>query len=193
MIQEAAGKTAVVAEDLGLVPKYVPKLLKKLGIPGFTIPQFLVDPETREFVPKDKIDELTIATWGSHDHGPIVSWYTELTKRWHSDNGHEAWLELQRLMRFLGENENNPPETFTDHLHQLMLWTLLKSKACWTIFIISDILGVTMRFNHPGTANDDNWSQRLDRPLSAYVGDHLLGPKLKLLRDEIEKSDRMPQ
>jgi len=35
MIQEAAGTSAVVAEDLGVVPKYVPALLKKLGVPGF--------------------------------------------------------------------------------------------------------------------------------------------------------------
>ena len=59
MIQEAAGPTAVVAEDLGVVPKYVPPLLEKLGIPGFAIPQFIVDPETREYIPKDKMPELS--------------------------------------------------------------------------------------------------------------------------------------
>jgi len=55
MIQEAAGKTEIVAEDLGMVPKYVPPLLQKLGIAGFSIPQFIVDPDTREYIPKDKM------------------------------------------------------------------------------------------------------------------------------------------
>ncbi|MCE0484193.1 MAG: 4-alpha-glucanotransferase [Methylacidiphilales bacterium] len=193
MIQEAAGSTAVVAEDLGVVPKYVPKLLKKLGIPGFTIPHFLVDPETREFVPKDKIDEVTVATWGTHDHNPLPVWYGDLTSRWHGPDGHEAWLELQRLMRFLGENENDPPTSFTDKLHHAMLSALLECKACWTVFIISDVLGIDLRFNHPGTANDDNWSQRLDKPLAAYVEDLVFGPKLKFLREEIEKTKRLPE
>jgi 4-alpha-glucanotransferase len=47
MIQEAAGSTSIVAEDLGVVPKYVPPLLEKIGMPGFFIPHFIVNPETR--------------------------------------------------------------------------------------------------------------------------------------------------
>src|SRR6202522_2412045 len=78
MIQEAAGPTAVIAEDLGVVPKYVPPLLEKLGIPGFSIPQFTVDEETREYIPRDEMPLLSIATWGTHDHPPLVPWYTDL-------------------------------------------------------------------------------------------------------------------
>ena len=192
MIQDAAGKTAVVAEDLGVVPKYVPPLLQKLGIPGFSIPQFLVDPETREFIPKDEMPELTIATWGTHDHAPLVTWYQELTRRWRGPDGHEAWLELQRLMTFLGEDKDNPPAFMTDKLHEVFIRTLLDAKSRWTIFVISDILGVDWRFNAPGTATDDNWSQRLDRPLAEYSQDLVYGPKLRFLREEILKTQRAP-
>jgi len=193
MIQKAAGATAVVAEDLGVVPKYVPKLLEKMGIPGFAIPQFMVDPETREFIPREKMPELSIATWGTHDHAPLMVWYHDLTRRWRGPEGHEAWLELQRLMRFLGENENEPPVVFTEELHEAFLRAVLEAKSCWAIFIISDILGVDWRFNAPGTSTDDNWSQRLDRPLAAYDRDVILGPKLRFLRDEIVKTQRVPQ
>jgi 4-alpha-glucanotransferase len=193
MIQEAAGAMAVVAEDLGVVPNYVPKLLQRLHIPGFSIPQFIADPETKELIPKDKMPELSIATWGTHDHAPLLVWYQDLTRRWRGPDGHEPWLELQRLMRFLGENENEPPVFFTEQLHDAFLRTLLECKSCWTIFIISDILGVDWRFNAPGTATDDNWSQRLDRPLSAYDQDLIIGPRLRFLREQILQTHRAPE
>ncbi len=193
MIQKAAGSTAVVAEDLGVVPKYVPPLLEKLGIPGFSIPQFLTDPETHEFTPREKMAEISIATWGTHDHAPLLVWYHDLTRRWHGPNGHEAWLELQRLMRFLGQNENEPPVLLTEKLHEAFLAALLESKSCWAIFVISDIFAVDWRFNQPGTATDENWSQRLDRPLSAYKQDAIIGPKLQFLREEIIKAQRAPE
>jgi 4-alpha-glucanotransferase len=192
MIQDAAGSTAVIAEDLGVVPKYVPPLLEKLGIPGFAIPQFIVDPETREYIPKDQMPELSIATWGTHDHAPLVTWYQDLTRRWRGPDGHEAWLELQRLMRFLGADDNEPPVFLTEQLHEAFIRTLLEARSCWTIFIISDIFGVDWRFNAPGTATDDNWSQRLDRPLAAYRDDPVIGPKLRFLRDEIVYTQRVP-
>ena len=193
MILEVAGHTSVVAEDLGMVPKYVPKLLEKLGIPGFAIPQFIVDPETREFIPKDKMPELSIATWGTHDHPPLLTWYEHITKRWKGPNGHEAWLELQRLMKFLGEDaKEEPPVAMTEKLHESFLRALIQAKSCWTIFVISDIFSTDWQFNKPGTANDDNWSLRLDRPLSAYKLDPILGPRLKFLADEVARAGRAP-
>jgi 4-alpha-glucanotransferase len=193
MIQEAAGKSAVVAEDLGMVPKYVPKLLQKLGIPGFAIPQFSVDPELREYIRKGDFPEISITTWGSHDHLPIIAWYHDLTRRWRGPDGHEAWLELQRLMRFLGEDEHEPPDTLTGKLHEAFLRTLLEARSCWTIFVISDIFGLDLRFNQPGTSTDDNWSQRLDRPLAAFDKDPAFNAKLRFLREEIEKTGRAPR
>jgi len=193
MIQEAAGTTAVVAEDLGMVPKYVPSLLQKLRIPGFAIPQFFVDPETRQLIPKGLMPEISVATWGTHDHAPLVAWYQDLTRRWRGHDGHEAWLELQRLMHFLGEGEGEPPETLTDNLHQAFMRTLLEAKSCWTILVISDVLGVDVRFNQPGTSNDDNWSQRLEKPLSAYNDDPATGPKFRFLSETISKTEREPK
>lgn len=192
MIQKAAGGTVIIAEDLGMVPKYVPKLLQKLGIPGFDIPHFKVDTETREFIPREKMPEIGVTTWGTHDHAPLVAWYRDLTRRWRGPEGHEAWLELQRLMRFLDENENEPPIDFTEKLHEALLRALLEAKSCWAVFVISDIFGVDLRFNQPGTATDDNWSQRLARPLSEYGRDPLIDAKLKFLREEIVKSKRAP-
>ena len=193
MIQEAAGETIVVAEDLGVVPKYVPAILQKMRIPGFAIPQFFVDPDTRQLVPKGLMPEISVATWGTHDHAPLVTWYNDLARRWKGPNGHEPWLELQRLMHFLGENEHEPPESFNEKLHEAFLRALLEAKSCWTILVISDVLGLEVRFNQPGTSSDDNWSQRLEKPLSVYGQDPAAATKFRFLHDELVKSGRAPQ
>ena len=193
MVQRAAGKSTVIAEDLGMVPDYVPPLLEKLGIPGFSIPQFLVDKETQEYIPKDEMPLLSIATWGTHDHAPLVTWYTDLTRRWKGPNGHDAWLELQRLMRFLGEDPEKEPPVFLDpKLNETFLRVLVECRSCWTIFMITDLLGVDWRFNAPGTATDDNWSVRLDKPLAEYLKDPLIGERFAFLRDQISKNKRTP-
>jgi 4-alpha-glucanotransferase len=190
MMQLAAGSSSLIAEDLGMTPTYVPKLLLKLGIPGFIIPHFSVDPELREYIRKNDFKETSVTTWGTHDHPPLIAWYHDLTRRWRGPDGHEAWLELQRLMRFLGENEDQPPDVLDEKLHEAMLRTLLEANSCWTIFTISDVFAIDMRFNQPGTATEDNWSIRLDRPLAEYVKDPAIGPKLKFLTAEVEKSGR---
>lgn len=192
MIQQAAGNSTVVAEDLGVVPPYVGPLLQKLGMPGFWIPQFKVDPVTGEFFARDKIPAISIATWGTHDHAPLRGWYEELTRQWRGPDGHASWLQLQRIMRFLGLNENEPPEWLTDPLHHTFLSSLLESESCWVIFVISDIFGIDLRFNQPGTAMDDNWTQRLARPLAEYAADPAFIEKLKFLRETVASTGRLP-
>jgi 4-alpha-glucanotransferase len=192
MIQAAAGDTIVIAEDLGVVPKYVPALLQKLGIPGFSIPQFYVDPDTNNYIPRDQLPEIGVATWGTHDHAPLLAWYNDMAQRWKGPDGHAAWLDLQRLMRFLGEDENAPPPSMTPELHEKLLRALLDSSAGWAVFLINDIFNLDLRFNAPGTATDDNWSQRLDRPLTAFHEDPQFAPRLEFLREAITASRRAP-
>ena len=42
-LQEASGDTAIVVEDLGMVPPYMPASLEKLGLAGFRIPALFRD------------------------------------------------------------------------------------------------------------------------------------------------------
>lgn len=191
MLMEAAGATQIIAEDLGVTPPYVLKTLSDLGIPGFTIPHFMRDEKSQEYVAATKYSEATVATWGTHDHSTLRLWYEDLTKRWHGPNGHEPWLELQRLMRFLGRDENHPPRDFTVELHHMMLKTVLASPACWVIFNICDVLDLNIRFNSPGTATDSNWSQRLGQPLRGYATGGMATENLNAMRHMIEHTHRV--
>jgi len=193
VLMEAAGNSAIVAEDLGVVPDYVRPLLHKMGIAGFAIPIFERDEEDRSFKDKEDLAPLSLATYGTHDHQPLVTFYNNLVTWWHGPDGHEGWLEVQRLMRFLGIDENNPPTTFTDSLFKAFLTALLES-PCWlAVLMITDLLATTQRFNEPGLSGDYNWSQRLDRALTDYDKDPVYAGKIKVFEQLIEETNRLPR
>lgn len=192
VILKAAGSMSVVAEDLGVVPDYVRPLLKELGIPGFYIPLFERNKEDQSFKARDIMPPLSLGTYGTHDHAPLLAFYEDLVNRWHGPDGHEAWLEMQRLMRFLCLDENHPPKHWTESLHQSFFRCLLDS-PCWlAMFMITDVLGTQQRFNQPGSSSESNWSQRLDSPLHAFADNKEFGPRIKMLQQSIADSHRLP-
>jgi 4-alpha-glucanotransferase len=189
VILDAAGENGVVAEDLGVVPPYVRPLLRKMGIPGFAIPIFERHEKDRSFKKKEELHPVNMATYGTHDHMPLSVYYEDLSKRWHGPNGHEAWLDVQRLMRFLGLDEDDPPVDFTDELHGSFCKTLLET-PCWlAMYMIPDILGSGEQFNAPGTGTG-NWTRRLSMTLDAFESDPYFGAKIKRLSSQIRASGR---
>jgi 4-alpha-glucanotransferase len=193
MLMDASGQSGIVAEDLGTVPEYVRPLLQKLGIAGFVIPIFERVEEDKSFKPKETLSELGLATYGTHDHMPIARFYEDLVKWWHSkDDGEQGWLEIQRLMKFLGIKTDTPPLELTPELHKVFLETLLET-PCWlTVLMITDLLGTKQRFNEPGMHGEDNWSQRLAESLDEYEKDPQFADKIKTFEELIGKTNRIP-
>ncbi len=133
-----------------------------------------------------------MATYGTHDHQPLRTFYEELVKWWQGPDGHEGWLEIQRLMAFLDLDEEHPPKTFSDDLHKTLLRALLET-PCWlALVMITDLLGTSQRFNEPGLSGDYNWSQRLSCPLSKYAEEAEFGDKIRYFRALIKQTDRAP-
>ena len=180
----------VVAEDLGMVPDYVRPRLKELGIPGFTIPIFERVEEDRSFKPKETHEQLSLVTYGTHDHEPIASYYEGLSKWWHGEDGHEGWLEVQRLLTFLGLPTDNPPEHFDKNLHRAFIEVSMDCPSWLAMFMVSDLFGSSQRFNEPGIAGDSNWSQRLPLPLADYGKQSDIAECLGWLKLALEKSGR---
>lgn len=193
MVMDAAGKAGVVAEDLGsLVPEYVHPTLQKLGIPGFTIPYWTRD-EDLELTASAELPPLALATYATHDHQPIKVYYEAIVKQWKGADGHAQWLDLQRLMRWLEMDDENPPVKFTPELHKAFTKSLLET-PCWlAVFMITDLLGTTERFNQPGTSGESNWSRRLDNPLSGYETKKPFADRLTEFRQLVKQTGRLPQ
>jgi hypothetical protein len=72
-------------------------------------------------------------------------------------------------MKFLEwPKDQDPPTEFTPELHRRFVEILMECHPWLAVFMISDLLGVSQRFNEPGIAGDSNWSQRLALSLDAY-------------------------
>lgn len=193
IILEAADEMGVVAEDLGMVPVYVRPLLQEMQIPGFSIPIFERDWDgTGEFTPIENYVPINLTTYATHDHDPLRAYYEKLVAKLDHEGGKEAWEELGKLMRWLGWDDQQPPRAYTTQLHDELSRKLVAT-PCWlAVFMITDLLGTSQRFNQPGAASDSNWSERLDRALSAYAKDPTFAPRLNVVSDAIREHGRWP-
>jgi 4-alpha-glucanotransferase len=201
MVLDAAGDTAVVAEDLGVVPPYVPIALDRLKIPGYKIPHFLREKD-HSFVDGNTYPRLSLATPATHDHDPVAKMWRELWekvdagKQSHDGNARhqseEAYKELKRWMKYCGADGQEPPREFNDQIHQLILRGVLNSNSWLALFMITDIFGTEGRFNVPGAVSEGNWSYRLDKTVSELDEDPHLLHKTQMFAKLVKETNRLP-
>src|SRR6266704_411079 len=180
VVLEAPGETTVIAEDLGVVPDYVPLTLAALGIPGFRIPAFFRDADGEYSDPKN-YPRLSLAQPATHDHPPLAAWWREL---WANlDAGREvenSRRELRRFMEFAGLKNEEPPREFTDRVHEAFTRVVMQSNSWLVIFQITDVFGQTARFNTPGSTSLANWSYRLPQTVPQLDEDPSLLAKARM-------------
>jgi 4-alpha-glucanotransferase len=199
MVKEAAGDTAVIAEDLGVVPPYVPVALEHLKIPGYKIPHFLREKD-HSFIAGSKYPRLSLATPATHDHDPIAKMWRELWEKVdagkHSHDAHvrhaaqEALKDLKRWMEFCGADNEEPPREFNDHIHETILRGVLNSHSWLAVFMITDIFGSEARFNVPGSVTEGNWSYRLEKTVKELDKDPQLLQKTQMFSRLVKASHR---
>lgn len=162
MLVEGIGAHRLIAEDLGEVAPYVRPTLEALEIPGFKIPQW--ERRWDRLIPGDEYQRLSLATYATHDHAPVKTYWNALNEVAHTDNAqvrdaaiHSMW----ELVNFCGRPDFKLPQPFSPELHQLLLRGLFASNSWLAVNMITDIFGSEERFNVPGSAGDSNWTQRM--------------------------------
>ncbi|HOX56904.1 MAG TPA: 4-alpha-glucanotransferase [Candidatus Paceibacterota bacterium] len=161
VVLEGSGETTVVAEDLGVVPEYVPPTLLKLGIPGFRIPMLFREHDGRYLDP-GTYPRLSLAQPTTHDHPPLAAAWAECWRN--IDAGKEVAIqrrELRQMLEFAGLKGVEPAREFTDQLHEAFTRRVLQSPSWLAVFQITDVFGMTARFNTPGSVSPTNWTHRL--------------------------------
>ena len=174
VVLEASGDTTIVAEDLGVVPDYLPGTLQKLGIPGFRIPSFFREQDGRYADPA-QYPRLSLAQPATHDHPPLAAAWAE---RWQNidagRNVEDNRSDLRLLMDFAGVKDEETPREFTGRLREAYLRAVLQSNSWLVVVMITDVFGQLMRFNTPGTVSPDNWSLRLPKTVKELDEDPVL-------------------
>jgi len=163
---EAAGRGAVIAEDLGVIPPFVRETMQRLELPGYKVLPWERD---ENFMPRDprQFPELSVSTWSTHDTLPITQWWYEL-----------ADWERERLAALDGIPLDLPePE------RELALFKLLfSSRSSLTLLLAQEVLGDKSRINLPGTVTNANWTWRLPRPIEDLREDPAVRERLDAIR-----------
>lgn len=174
VVLEGSGETTVVAEDLGVVPEYVAPTLEKLGIPGFRIPTLFRERDGSYSDPK-QYPRLSLSQPTTHDHPPMAAAWAECWQAIDAGKDVEAnRRELRQTMEFAGLRGVEPPREFTDQLHEAFTRTVLQSPSWLAVFQITDVFGMTARFNTPGSVAPTNWTHRLPYTVRELDEDLLL-------------------
>jgi len=171
MLVEETGPHRLIAEDLGEVAPYVRPELQKLEVPGFKIPQWERKWDNGPLTPGNEYQRLSLATFATHDHPPMKTHWnwlfaeTQTTEKWRVDAAIHAMWEL---MDFCGKPDIKLPQTFTDEIHDALVRGLFASNSWLAVHMITDLAGSDERFNVPGSAGDQNWTQRMPLPIAQW-------------------------
>ena len=198
VLVEEVGEHRLIGEDLGVVPDYVRPSLTALGIAGFKIPMWENDWQGRH-LPGQSYQRLSVATYATHDHDPIrtfwENWHDEISRDGHdkSSRSHHsanhARRAMRKLMRYAGI-KGDVPQPWTDDIHEALCRALSASNAWIAIYMITDLLGTTERFNLPGAVADTNWTHRLAQPVDSWTNRLFSAKKAASIRRILKETGR---
>ncbi|MDP3851921.1 MAG: 4-alpha-glucanotransferase [Luteolibacter sp.] len=181
-VLEAANGAEVIAEDLGWVPDYVRPHLTDLGIAGFRIPHW----DCNEFghpTPGNSFPEHSFATFSTHDHDPMNGIWRGCLRviQQHHENPteHSGWQShgAHNTLRILSEFAgipipvDGPWPPFSEGIRLRLTKALLASNSRHAVMMITELFGLDVRINEPGTRGGDNWTFRLPWTLGQIEGD----------------------
>jgi 4-alpha-glucanotransferase len=142
--------SAIIAEDLGVIPPFVHAVLKKLQLPGYKVMRWAR--EDGVYQHPHHYPDVSLVTTGTHDTETMREW-------WQSAPGWEREAVCRTFPELNGFNP--PPSEFTAELHEALLRAALNSSSGLCVLPWQDVFGETERVNLPGTMSDSNWSYRI--------------------------------
>jgi len=149
--------TALWGEDLGTVPKEVPRRLARHGILGTQVLQI-----EASFGPLRPPGRPVVASLNTHDMPPFAEFWRaapeEVRRRWPGRPDAEAGDALDAALDWLGASD-----------------------APLVLVNLEDLWLEDRPQNRPGTTAPTNWSRRTRIPLDAMLDDPVVGRRLRRL------------
>ena len=158
LLQAAAPKLELIAEDLGNLDLDALEFVRSCGIPGMKVMVFAFDPNVESAYLPHNCQPFSVVYTGTHDTQTFVQF---LNEAWPEESGF-----ARRYLR-LREDEG-------------LGWGVISgawaSGSYLAIAPLQDVLGLggDARMNTPGTVGDHNWSWRVRADaLNPYVSGKL--------------------
>jgi 4-alpha-glucanotransferase len=158
LLSDGAG---IVAEDLGVIPRFARDTLAKLGLPGYQVMRW--SREDGVYRDPRHYPEVSLVTTGTHDTETLRTWW-EGAPDWERETVCRAWPELHGF-------QPSPPPAFTPEVHEALLRAALNAQSKWCILPWQDVFGEAQRTNTPGTMGTENWSYRQRLEVQALASD----------------------
>ncbi len=179
----------LIAEDLGEVAPYVRPTLRRLEIPGFKIPQW--ERNWDRLTPGSEYQRLSLTTFATHDHPPVRTVWEELYRQSQSaDEGerNRAIHSMWEYMDFCGHPETKLPQEYTAEIHEKIVKGLFATNAWLAIHMVTDLFGTSERYNVPGLAGDQNWTQRTTVPVEKW--NEVRAKDLEMIEKALKETNR---
>ncbi len=155
-------KNSIIAEDLGTLTYPVVAVMKKYGLQGMKLVQFVV-PEEEDHAYRCK--NIVPNSWtmvGTHDNEPIRMWASKLV------NTEEANPYIKNLIEDLCSEFGNKDEIWHRMYTDEKFFGFMKLVECFASkseniqIFFTDFFGINEVYNTPGTSGDPNWTLRLN-------------------------------
>jgi 4-alpha-glucanotransferase len=165
------------AEDLGVVPESVPRVLSDLGILGLRIPRWTRrwDEPGQPYIPLKRYPYLTVCAPSVHDTSTLREW-------WEREDGVDEFWSALGL-------EGERPTELTPELAGTVISRILDTNSAICMFQIQDYFALSEdlraadpadeRVNIPGTTTEFNWSYRLPVGIESLTDDAALNTKIR--------------
>jgi 4-alpha-glucanotransferase len=154
----------IVAEDLGVVPDFVRASLARMHVPGCKVFRWerLWHQEGQPFADPADYPPLSVATSGTHDTEPMVTW-------WEAAPAAEraAALAIPLVADCLGPEAARAAvdaPSLPPAVRDAFIEALIASASSLVILPVQDVFGWADRINTPATVNDQNWTWRMPWP-----------------------------
>jgi 4-alpha-glucanotransferase len=119
----------ICGEDLGMVPRCVPEVMKQLGILSLEI-QRMPKVTTKEFFHPNDAPYLSVVTPSTHDMSTIRGWWEEDRSR------------TQRFFNNILGQQGGAPYFCEAWVNRAIVLQHLYCPAMWSIFQLQDLLGM---------------------------------------------------
>ena len=173
----------VFGEDLGMVPRCVPDVMRKLGILSMEIQRMPKNP-AREFFNPAEAPYLSLVTPSTHDMSTIRGW-------WEEDR-----VKIQRFYNQELGQWGEAPRFCEPWINKAIVLQHLQSPAQWCVFQLQDIMGMSEHFRRENP-NDERinvpanphhyWKYRMHLTLEELIGEKAFNAAF---REEVKASGR---
>jgi 4-alpha-glucanotransferase len=160
LLSEGAG---IVAEDLGVIPRFAKDVLASLGLPGYQVMRWAR--EDGIYRDPRHYPEVSLVTTGTHDTETMRAWW-ETTPDWERETVCRTWPELGAFQP--------PKKEWSFEVHEALVRAAMNAQSSLCIFPWQDVFGEAERTNTPGTMGPHNWAYRMRPEVQALAKDEAL-------------------